>query len=146
MAAESSTHLEKIEELEQALFELGGEIAAGHHVPPGVRVLSLRENPEQAWVDLRQSVMDRLKGENEALLNRLRELEAAAAVNGISANVVKGEELVPRESWELVNKERNELTELVQQKELRLKRLQTVRFSSLFSLPFFRLHSACFMS
>jgi hypothetical protein len=23
---------------------------SGHHVPPGVRVRSLRENPEQAWV------------------------------------------------------------------------------------------------
>jgi mitotic spindle assembly checkpoint protein MAD1 len=38
---------EKIEELEQTLFELRGEIGAGRRVPPGVRVLSLCANPAQ---------------------------------------------------------------------------------------------------
>jgi mitotic spindle assembly checkpoint protein MAD1 len=129
--------LEKIEELEQKLFDLGGDIAAGLHVPPGVRVLSLRDNPEQAWVDLRQSAMDRLRGENEALLKRLKELEAAVASAGANANVktTDGEELVPRESWELVNREKKELEELVKQKEKRLKRLKEVRY------PYFPLFS-----
>ncbi|KAI0294902.1 mitotic checkpoint protein-domain-containing protein [Multifurca ochricompacta] len=67
---------EKIEELEQTLFELRGEIGAGRHVPPGVRVLSLCSNPAQDWVDLRQATLDRLKGENEALLQHLATLEA----------------------------------------------------------------------
>jgi mitotic spindle assembly checkpoint protein MAD1 len=44
---------DKIEELEQTLFELRGEIGAGRHVPPGVRVLSLSANPAQDWADLR---------------------------------------------------------------------------------------------
>ena len=44
---ESEKQLERIEELEQTLFELQGEIGAGRHLPPGVRVLSLRDNPVQ---------------------------------------------------------------------------------------------------
>jgi mitotic spindle assembly checkpoint protein MAD1 len=131
-ASESETkqHLDKIEELEQSLFELSGEIGAGRHVPPGVRVLSLKDNPEQQWVDLRQAVMDRLKGENEALMKRLRELEESGARAGGMEGEGEGEskgELVPRESWELVNKEKTELEEVVRQKEKRLLRLQQVR-------------------
>ena len=125
-AAEADTkqHLEKVEQLEQVLFELSGEIGAGRHVPPGVRVLSLKDNPEQQWVDLRQAVMDRLKSENEALMKRLRELEES----GARAGATDGEgELVPRESWELVNKEKTELEEVVRQKEKRLLRLQQVQ-------------------
>jgi len=123
--AESREHLEKIEELEQSLFELRGEIGGGRHVPPGVRVLSLRDNPEQQWVDLRQAAMDRLKGENEALMRRLKELEESGVMGGGDGK--GGEELVPRESWELVNKERSELEDVVKQKEKRLLRLQQVR-------------------
>jgi mitotic spindle assembly checkpoint protein MAD1 len=119
-------HLEKIEELEQTLHELSGEIGAGRHVPHGVRVLSLKDNPEQQWVNLRQAVMDRLKSENEALMKRLKELEECGMVGG-NLDVQHREELVPRESWELVNKEKNELEDVVKQKEKRLLRLQQVR-------------------
>ncbi|KAF9475572.1 MAD-domain-containing protein [Pholiota conissans] len=121
---EMKENLDKIEELEQTLFELRGEIAGGRHVPPGVRVLSMQDNPEQQWFDLRQAAMDRLKGENEALMKRLKELEESGArTSGASDH---GEELVPRESWELVNKEKLELEETVKQKEKRLTRLQQV--------------------
>jgi mitotic spindle assembly checkpoint protein MAD1 len=64
--------------LEQRLFELSGEIAGGRHVPPKTRVLCLKENPYQQWVHLRQAVMDWLKSENEALLERLEDLEDTA--------------------------------------------------------------------
>ncbi|KZT27885.1 MAD-domain-containing protein [Neolentinus lepideus HHB14362 ss-1] len=122
--AANEKHLEKIDELEQTLFELQGEIGAGRHVPPGTRVLSLKDNPAQQWFDLRQAVMDRLKGENEALINRLKELEE----NGIqsSDDGEQREGFVPRASWEVVNKERQELEELVKRKEKRLMRLQEV--------------------
>lgn len=123
----------QIDTLEQTLFELRGDIAAGTHVPPGVRVLSLKENPAQEWSDLRQAVMDRLKGENEALLMRLRELEDARATgdsssgNGSKAGPGRLDgDLVPRESWEVVRKEKVELEEVVKQKEKRLLRLQQV--------------------
>ena len=125
--AEEATeqHLEQIETLEQTLFELRGEIGAGRHLPPGVRVLSLRENPAQQWADLSQAAMDRLKGENEALLKRLKDLEESGAVGGAGAGAK--EELVPRESWEVAVQAKEELEEELKQKEKRLLRLKQVR-------------------
>ncbi|KAF8057419.1 MAD-domain-containing protein [Lyophyllum atratum] len=127
------THLEQIDTLEQTLFELQGEIAGGRHVPPGVRVLEMRDNPARAWVDLREAAMERLRGENEALMKRLREVEARAPVQGqgeaeqeTEGQGGEREDLVPRESWELVNREKMELEEVVKQKEKRLLRLKQV--------------------
>lgn len=117
----------RIEVLEQTLFELGGEIGGGRHIPPNVRVLSLKDNPEQEWFDLRQAAMDRLKGENEALLKRLRDLENSGASTGQHQG--ESEELVPRESWELLQKEKQDLEDLVKEKEKRLLRLQQVSIS-----------------
>ena len=115
------------------MFELRGDIAAGAHVPSGVRVLSLKQNPAQEWSDLRQVVMDRLKGENEALIKRLKELEQSGAVGNVNREGENHGSFVPRESWEVVNKEKFELEEMVKQKEKRLLRLQQVRMPS--SLP-----------
>ncbi|KAI0324181.1 MAD-domain-containing protein [Cubamyces sp. BRFM 1775] len=122
--AEVEKHLEKIEELEQTLFDLRGEIGAGRHVPPGTRVLCLRDNPAQQWEDLSRAAMDRLKGENEALLKRLKDLEESGA-RGSGENA-GGEELVPRESYEVVVKEKAKLEEELKHREKRLLRLQQV--------------------
>lgn len=127
------THLEKIEELEQKLFELGGEIGAGRHVPPGVRILSFRDNPAQQEVDLRQATLDRLKSENEALLERLSTLEPSTGGNA-------GGDYVPKESWDVLKTEKAELVAASEHKDKRIKRLQEVcfGFSSLkISLPIF---------
>ena len=115
-------NLDKIEELEQTLFELRGEIAGGRHVPPGLRILSMVDNPEQQWFDLRQAAMDRLKEENEALMKRLKELEES----GARVTQDHGEELGPRASWERINREKADLEDVVRQKEKRLLRLQQV--------------------
>ena len=78
--------------------------------------------------------MDQLRGENEALLNRLKELEAAKPV-AVADDGQESAALVPRESWELVSKEKAELEEAVKQKEKRLLRLQQVRtWSSIYHL------------
>lgn len=104
-------------------------------------MLSMKDNPEQEWFDLRQAALDRLKGENEALMRRLRDLEedvAAAGTQQQPSRAVGGaalEELVPRESWELVSREKKELEDVVRQKEKRLLRLQQV---SLHSMSFHR--------
>ena len=90
-----------------------------------MRVLCLRDNPAQQWTDLRQSVMDRLKSENGALIKRLRELESSGVVTA-EPGAPRGEELVPRESWEVLQKEKEGLEEVVKQKEKRLLRLQQV--------------------
>lgn len=126
--------VDRIDKLEQELFELTGEIAGGRHVPPGVRVLSMRENPEQQWFDLRQEAMDRLRGENEALLRRLGTLEEKAKQAGVQGQTngeqATGLDLVPKESFELAMKEKLELQDVVKQKEKRLLRLQQVHSGS----------------
>ena len=123
---ESEKQLERIEELEQTLFELQGEIGAGRHLPPGVRVLSLRGNPAQQCEDLSKAAMYRLKGENEALLTRLKDLEESGVRgSGQAPNV----QLVPRESYEAVNQEKQELAEELKRRDKRLLRLQEVRLA-----------------
>ncbi|KZV66505.1 MAD-domain-containing protein [Peniophora sp. CONT] len=116
-------YLESIDKLEQELFELRGEIGGGRHVPPGIRVLSFRDNPAQQWTDLRQEVMDRLKGENEALLRRLHELEEQGVR---SSSAEPPADLVPRQSLEVAMKDKTDMEDALKQKEKRLLRLQQV--------------------
>lgn len=119
----NENHLEAIDKLEQTLFELQGEIGGGRHVPPGTRILSLRDNPASQWEDLSKRAMDRLKDENEALLKRLKQLEEG----GVRvANGAPQEDLIPRESFEVITREKEELEEALKQKEKRLVRLRQV--------------------
>ena len=123
---ESEKQLERIEGLEQTLFELQGEIGAGRHLPPGVRVLSLRENPAQQWEDLSKAAMERLRGENEALLKQLKNLEESDVCDsGHAPNVG----LAPHESYEAVNKEKQELAEELKRRDRRFLRLQEARLA-----------------
>lgn len=126
---EAEKDREKIEELEQTLFELRGEIGAGRHVPPGIRVLSLCANPAQNWVDLRQAALDRLKTENAALLQRLSALESTttttAHANGEPATAGE-EQLVPRASWAAVCEEKAQLEAELKQRDKRMLRLRQV--------------------
>jgi mitotic spindle assembly checkpoint protein MAD1 len=130
---------EKIEELEQTLFELRGEIGAGRQVPPGVRVLSLSMNPAQEWADLRQAALDRLKEENSALLQRLSTLSSSSSTCNPNSNpdpntntntntIAKTEEeqLVPRASWLAVCEQKAQLEDELRQKEKRMLRLRQV--------------------
>lgn len=121
--------LEKIEELEQKLFDLGGEIGAGRQIPPGIRVLTLKDNPAQQEVDLRQATLDRLKAENEALLEKLTAL--GGGENDANASSLDS---IPRESWEVMKTEKEELVLALVHKEKRIKRLQEVLFLNL-ALP-----------
>ncbi|KAH9979345.1 hypothetical protein BGW80DRAFT_1455049 [Lactifluus volemus] len=134
---------DRIEELEQTLFDLRGEIGAGRHVPPGVRVLSLRANPAQDWADLRQAALDRLKEENAALLERLATLEtdlshhhpsssssstddASGGGGGGGDNAAAAAALVPRASWEALRQEKAQLEDELKQKDKRMLRLRQV--------------------
>lgn len=118
--------LAKIEELEQKLFELGGEIGAGRQIPPGTRVLTLKDNPAQREVDLRQATLGRLKGENEALLEKLVALRSGRH----DANVASAD-FVPKESWEVMKTENAELMLALEHKGKRIRRLQEVLSSNL---------------
>jgi len=55
----------------------------------------------------------------------LHELESSGAV--VADSQGPRDDLVPRESWEVLDKEKKELEEVVKQKEKRLLRLQQVR-------------------
>ncbi|KAH9165311.1 MAD-domain-containing protein [Lactarius sanguifluus] len=123
---EAEKDREKIEELEQTLFDLRGEIGAGRHVPPGVRVLSLCENPAQNWTDLRQAALDRLKSENAALLQRLSALDQHAPTNPHNSDANDEEQLVPRASWAAVCEEKAQLEAELKQRDKRMLRLRQV--------------------
>ena len=128
---EAEKDKEKIEELEQTLFELRGEIGAGRHVPPGIRVLSLCENPAQNWADLRQAALDRLKSENTALLQRLSTLgPTTATITDVkpasSAHEEQQQQLVPRASWVAVCEEKAQLEAELKQRDKRMLRLRQV--------------------
>ncbi|KAK7042320.1 spindle assembly checkpoint component Mad1 [Favolaschia claudopus] len=131
--SKSEAQLEQIEQLEQELFDLGGEIAGGRHVPPGVRVLTFKDTPELLVRDnpqMRQLEMDRVREENAALIHRIEELQKdGARVQSAAVATTSNEHLIPKESWDAVCKERDELQGMVKQKETRLKRLKEV-FSS----------------
>ena len=58
-------------------------------------------------------------------MKRLKGLEGSGA-KYTHIDDGRNTELVPRESWELVNGEKNELEDTVKQKEKRLLRLQQV--------------------
>ncbi|KAH9023363.1 MAD-domain-containing protein, partial [Lactarius hengduanensis] len=123
---EAEKDREKIEELEQTLFDLRGEIGAGRHVPPGVRVLSLCENPAQNWTDLRQAALDRLKSENAALLQCLSALDHHAPTNPHNSDANDEEQLVPRASWAAVCEEKAQLEAELKQGDKRMLRLRQV--------------------
>lgn len=120
--------------MEQNLFDLQGEVAGGRHIPPNTRVLEMKDNPHALWEAGRTAVLERLKGENQALLKRLAEVEEAlkevdlVKIQGevASSSGEAGSTLVPRESLDLVVKEKEELEDALKQKEKRLLRLQQV--------------------
>ncbi|KAJ3747630.1 spindle assembly checkpoint component Mad1 [Lentinula detonsa] len=125
-----------LDTVEQELFDLRGEVAGGRHIPPNTRVLEMKDNPHAEWETSRTAVLERLKGENQALLKRLtdvetalKEADVAKASNGPAKQLQFDEgvsTLVPRESLELAVKEKEDLEDVLQQKEKRLLRLQQI--------------------
>lgn len=127
---EAAAHAEQAEALEQQLFELGGEIGAGRHIPPNTRVLSMRENPAQEWADTRKEVLDRLKAENEALLSRITALETQQPASVSAPSQFESTQAtaatVPRASYDVLVAEALDLRRDLTAREKRLLRLQQV--------------------
>lgn len=98
----------------------------------------MKDNPEEKWFGLRQEALDRLRGENEALIARLRELEdqqplssnniptSSNTSDAPNASVPASAHLVPRESYELALSKSAALAAELAQKDTRLQRLQQV--------------------
>ena len=106
--------LDRIDQLEQQLFDLQGEVAAGRHVPPNTRVLQLADNPEKQWFDLRQQTIDDLKQENKALLDRL------------TAHAPDPSSLIPPQSYTSLQSSLSDLQSQLAQKQKRLLRLEQI--------------------
>lgn len=86
-------------------------------------MLHIQANPASEHFALRKQELDRLKEENILLVKRLYQVE-----NGLG--VTEGEHVVPWKTWDNLSAEKADLLNIVQQKELRLLRLQQVRFFS----------------
>ena len=107
-----------VEGLNQKLWEAGVAVSTGSLTPRNTVILQMQANPASEHFALRRQELDRIKSENAALLNRIHQLETGAGEGG---------ELIPRESWESANAEKEDLLKTVAQKELRLLRLKQAR-------------------
>jgi len=119
-SAKLTEHEKAIESLQQQLWEAGVNIALGNAVPRSTHVLHIQANPASEHFALRRQELDRLKEENAALVKRLHQVE-----NGLG--VAEDEHMVPWKTWDNLSTQKAELLNTVQQKELRLLRLQQVR-------------------
>lgn len=111
----------KLEKLEKELWDLKGDTSRGAHLPPGVRVLELIGNPAQAWFGKREGDVAKLKKENEALRELVKDGSQAGQVDRSVAGVV------PKATLEVLQEEKAELEQTIREKEKRLRRLQEVR-------------------
>ncbi|KAG8938049.1 coiled-coil domain-containing protein mad1 [Tulasnella sp. 408] len=116
-AAENAA--EKVADLEQELFELGATINAGNHVPPNTRVVQFAHNPIAEDVNLKKETFERLRRENEELVQRLGEVERGMGVD-------EEAQVVPRSSWQNIWMEKEDMVKTVADKEKRLLRLKQV--------------------
>ncbi|KIO32924.1 hypothetical protein M407DRAFT_18086 [Tulasnella calospora MUT 4182] len=116
-AAENSA--ERVADLEQELFELGATINTGNHVPPTTRVVQFTHNPIAEDVNLKKETFERLRKENEELVQRLGEVERGLAID-------EEAQVVPRSSWQNIWMEKEDMVKAVADKEKRLLRLKQV--------------------
>ena len=95
--------------LDAEVNDLMRRVASGEYNPETERCLELRANPAAKVHAVRNAQLETLKTENEALLERLRE----------SAN-----DAVPRESYERLKREKEDLEQGHAKRLLRLKEVR----------------------
>ncbi|GAA5836698.1 hypothetical protein JCM11251_002702 [Rhodosporidiobolus azoricus] len=112
--------------LEQELDSLSAQIEQleenqgirGAYNPATHKVLEFANSPDRVEHAIRQATLDGLRGENEALLKRVADLERGGVLRG-----EKVQELVPRESLAQALAELEKAKKEVKQKETMLKRI-----------------------
>lgn len=109
----------ELDALELQVSRLSYDHSNGAYNPLTTKVLELRENPDLIDHAIRTSTLERLKDENNALLDRITHLERRK----ISADGEECSSLVPRESLVSLRKEFEELQAVIEQKEKMNKRL-----------------------
>ena len=121
MKKELSALEAKNERLGEELWNIKGDIGRGAHLPPGARVLELIGNPAQVWLGKREEDLAKLKEENEALRELVKDGSQPMRVDHNAGGVV------PRATLEVVQNEKAALEQTIRDKEKRLRRLQEVR-------------------
>ncbi|KAG8819084.1 coiled-coil domain-containing protein mad1, partial [Serendipita sp. 399] len=109
----------QVDKLDDDLYRLRCDIGTGRHVPSGVRVLEMVDNPAARWFGKREEDVQRLKKENEALRAMVGEDASNPMVTPTSNN---GH--VPKETLDVLRQEKEELEVTIKEKEKRLLRLQ----------------------
>lgn len=116
---------EKIDNLEDDLFRLRGEIGTGRHLPPATRVLEFANNPAAKWFGRREEDLEKLKKENEALRSMIADNPGVATQNAVP------EGLVPKATLDVLMEEKALLEQEIKDKDKRLLRLREVFLFSL---------------
>lgn len=102
--------------LDAEVADLMRRVASGEYNPATERPLELRDNPASRAHAVRTQQLEELRAENAALLARLKDVD-----HGVPGS--EGVSLVPRESYDRLLKEKEEL---VASHEKRLQRLKEV--------------------
>lgn len=98
-------------------------VASGEYNPSAERCLELKSNPAAQIMAIRKQALENLRAENEALLNRLKVVDRTKG----DARAEEGEGLVPRDSFDRLVKEKEDLE---RSHEKRLQRLKEVHIST----------------
>ncbi|BEJ12597.1 hypothetical protein CspHIS471_0210570 [Cutaneotrichosporon sp. HIS471] len=101
--------------LDADIAELMRRVASGEYNAERERVLELRDNPAARVHAVRRAQLDDLQTENAALLARLKELDIAPSEGGTG--------LVPRASYDRLEKERDAAAAAHEKRLLRLKEI-----------------------
>ncbi|GMK59265.1 hypothetical protein CspeluHIS016_0702800 [Cutaneotrichosporon spelunceum] len=101
--------------LDADIAELMRRVASGEYNAERERVLELRDNPAARVHAVRRAQLDDLQTENTALLARLKELDTAPSEGGAG--------LVPRASYDRLEKERDAAAAAHEKRLLRLKEI-----------------------
>lgn len=109
--------------LDAEVADLMRRVASGEYNPATERVLEMRDNPASRAHAVRTQQLDELRAENAALLARLKDVD-----QGVPAG--EGVSLVPRESYDRLLKEKEELVASHAKRLQRLKEVCTLEIKN----------------
>ena len=110
--------------LDAEVNDLMRRVASGEYNPAVERCIELRDNPASRVQAIRTRQLEDLKNENEALLERLKSVDRQPTGED------DGMGLVPRESWERLRLEKEEMEKAHAKRLLRLKEVSLLDSAS----------------
>jgi mitotic spindle assembly checkpoint protein MAD1 len=108
--------------LDAEVSDLMRRVASGEYNPSTERCIEFKNNPAAKATAVRTEALERLKSENDALLERLAVVDKTpVTVVGQGASGSNKDGLVPRESFERVVRDKEEMERAHAKRLLRLK-------------------------